>query len=101
MKLVIGVEEALRLPNGNRFTNAMAFALAFPPPKTLNWRVTFTLHLNRSWPLFDSEFGGGFKPVKTITISIIFERVNRSQGYLSLRCIWIISQISEPLSVVI
>ena len=76
MKLVIGVEEALCVPNRNRFTNAMAFTLVFPPPKTLNRCITLTLYLNRSWPLLDSEFGGGFKPVKTITISIKFRRVN-------------------------
>jgi len=102
MKLVIGVEEAVCVPNGNRFANAMAFTLAFPPPKTLDRCIMFTLHLNRSWPLLDSEFGGSFKPVKTVTNYNKYKIwVCKSQLYLSLRCVRIISQISEPLSVVI
>jgi hypothetical protein len=43
MKHIVGVEEAPYIPNGNSFMNAMAFTLAFPLPKTLNWCIMFTV----------------------------------------------------------
>jgi hypothetical protein len=68
MELVVRVEEALCIPNRYSFTNAVAFTLALPPPKALDRCIMFTLHLNRSWPLLDSKFGGSFQSVKAITI---------------------------------
>jgi hypothetical protein len=101
VKFVIRVEEAFSFPNKDSFADAVALTLAFPPPKTLYWRIPFTLHLNRSRPLLNSEFRGSLEPVKSIEISMKFAVQITQQNYLSLRCMRIISQISEPLSVVI
>jgi hypothetical protein len=102
VKLIVWVEEALRFADENSFANAVAFALAFPPPKTFYRCITFALHLNGSRPLLNGEFRGGLEPVKTIEISMKFGRAKHSEKkYLSFRCIRTISQISEPLSVVI